>query len=84
MLSTLDGTNLIEYPAPGEYEEIVVEYRAPFGTVFGSIALFAIIAVLVWGSLGLCLRMMLDEDEGIHPADQADEVLDAELDPGDS
>ena len=84
MLSTLDGTNLIEYPAKGEYEEIDVEYRAPFGTVFGSIALFATVAVLVWGSLGLCLRMMLDEDEEIHPADQADEVLDAELDPGDS
>jgi hypothetical protein len=84
MLSTLDGSNLIEYPSKGDYYTLDVEYRAPFGTVFGSIALFAIIAVLVWGSLGLCLRMMLDEDEGIHPADQADEVLDAELDPGDS
>ena len=63
MLSTLSGSTLFEYPANGNYNVLDLSYRAPYGGVFASLALFGVIAVLVWGGLGVCLRMMVDDDE---------------------
>ena len=62
MVSTLGGTQKIEYPPNSQYHEIKIDYRAPYGTMFGSIMLFMTIAVFVWGGLGVCLRMMMDDD----------------------
>ena len=72
MLSTLSGSTLFEYPANGNYNVLDLSYRAPYGGVFASLALFGVIAVLVWGGLGVCLRMMVDDDE-------ATVILDATL-----
>ena len=63
MVSTLGGTQKIEYPPNSQYHEIKIDYRAPYGTVFGSMVLFVTIAVFVWGGLGVCLRMMMDDQD---------------------
>jgi hypothetical protein len=81
MLSTIGGTVKVPYPANSGYEELEISYRAPFGTVFGSIFLFATVATFVWGGLGICLRMMMDDEEKPY---LEDEVLDAELEEEDS
>ena len=73
MISTLGGTQKIEYPANYQYYELKVDYRAPFGNVFGSMMLFMTVVVFVWGGLGVCLRMMM-VDEEIKEA-----ILDAEF-----
>ena len=73
MVSTLGGTQKIEYPANSGVYQIKVDYRAPYGTIFGSIMLFATVAVFVWGGLGVCLRMMMDDQSEI------DGILDAEF-----
>ena len=73
MVSTLGGTQKIEYPPTSQYFELKISYRAPFGYVFGSVALFGLIATFVWGGLGVCLRMMVD-DEAAKEA-----ILDAEF-----
>jgi hypothetical protein len=72
MLSTLSGSTLFEYPANGNYNILDISYRAPYGGVFTSLALFGVIAVLVWGGLGVCLRLMMDSDGD-------DVILDAAL-----
>jgi hypothetical protein len=81
MISTIGGTVKVPYPANSGYEELEISYRAPFGTVFGSIFLFATVAVFVWGGLGICLRMMMDDAEKPY---LEDEILDAELEEEDS
>ena len=73
MVSTLGGTQKIEYPANSEVFQIKIDYRAPYGNIFGSLMLFLTIAVFVWGGLGVCLRMMMDDDL------MKDAILDAEF-----
>ena len=63
MVSTLGGTQKIEYPPNSQYHEIKIDYRAPYGTIYGSLMLFVTIAVFVWGGLGVCLRMMMDDQD---------------------
>jgi len=75
MLSTLSGSTLFEYPANGNYNVLAISYRAPYGGVFTSLALFGVIAVLVWGGLGVCLRLMMDSGDD-------DVILDAALEEG--
>ena len=65
MVSTLGGTQKIEYPPNSQYHEIKIDYRAPYGTIFGSMVLFVTIAVFVWGGLGVCLRMMMDDQKDL-------------------
>ena len=72
MLSTLSGSTLFEYPTNGDYNVLAISYRAPYGGVFTSLALFGVIAVLVWGGLGVCLRLMMDSGDD-------DVILDAAL-----
>ena len=77
MVSTLGGTQKIEYPENSKYYEIEIDYRAPYGTFVGSLILFATVATFVWGGLGACLRlMMVDEKEHLE-FDATEEVLDA-------
>ena len=82
MISTLDGTLKIEYPPFSGYHEIKISYRAPFGTAFGSTLLFMTVAVFVWGGLGVCLRMMVEDKDSVdallEPIDGT-ELVDAEL-----
>ena len=72
MLSTLSGSTLFEYPPNGNYNVLDISYRAPYGGVFASIALFGVIVVLVWGGLGVCLRLMMDSGD-------EDVIMDATL-----
>ena len=82
MISTLDGTLKIEYPPFSVYHELKISYRAPFGTAFGSTILFMTVAVFVWGGLGVCLRMMVEDKDSVdallEPIDGT-ELVDAEL-----
>ena len=73
MVSTLGGTQKIEYPQGSSYYEMKVDYRAPYGNIYGSVMLFLTIAVFVWGGLGVCLRMMMDDNQ------MKDAILDAEI-----
>ena len=73
MVSTLGGTQKIEYPQGSSYYEMKVDYRAPYGNIYGSVMLFLTIAVFVWGGLGVCLRMMMDDNQ------MKDAILDAEF-----
>ena len=73
MVSTLGGTSMISYPGNGEYLELTVAYRAPFGNIFGSVVLFMTVVAFVWGGLGICLRMMASSGK-------VDEILEANLD----
>ncbi|MBT4066003.1 MAG: hypothetical protein HOE76_02130 [Euryarchaeota archaeon] len=85
MISTLSGTQKVEYPQNSQYYEIKIDYRAPFGSLFGSVMLFMTVAVFVWGGLGVCLRMMMvDPDEVKYLDDVSDAILDAELSEEDS
>lgn len=79
MLGTLSGSFLFEYPNKGTYHTMSIVYRAPYGSTFGSFMLFAIIASSVWGGLGVCLRMMVsDQENALAELDATEEVLDAE------
>lgn len=73
MISTLGGTQKIEYPQNSGYYEVKIEYRAPFGTLMGSLALFGTVALFVWGGLGVCLSMMMGDEE------EKEGILDAEF-----
>ena len=73
MVSTLGGTQKIDYPETSKIYQIKIDYRAPYGTVFGSVMLFVTVAVFVWGGLGVCLRMMMGDDQ------MKDSILDAEF-----
>ena len=77
MVSTLGGSLKIEYPPNAQYYEIKMDYRAPYGTIFGSVMLFMTVAFFVWGGLGVCLRMMVDDDstgEAILEAEYVEEA----------
>ena len=75
-LSTRDGIDFIQYPADGNYLTLDLTYREAYGSLFGSLVLFTIVAGTIWGSLGVCLRIMLsDQEESIY---EASVVLDAE------
>ena len=72
-LSTLDGADLLQYPEQGKPYMFEVEYRAPYGGFGGSLMLFLVVVVFVWGGLGICLRMMMDDEEA------KEAILDAEF-----
>ena len=64
MLGTLSGGDLYLYPPNGDYYVLEIEYRADYGTLFGALFMFLVVAGFVWGGLAICLRMMLvDENE---------------------
>ncbi len=76
MISTLGGTQKIEYPTNSQYYELNLEYRAPFGSLsWAQLMLFMTVAVFVWGGLGVCLRMMMSDTikEGILDAQFVEE-----------
>ena len=64
-VSTLSGSDLYQYPADGDYYVLDLSYRAAYGSVFGSMFMFALTAGFVWGGLAVCLRMMLSDEEDI-------------------
>jgi len=79
MLGTRSGTFPFSYPAPGQYEEVKVIYRAPFGNSVQAFMLFGVIAAAVWGGLAVCLKMMVDDqDKIIAELDATSEIIDAE------
>ena len=46
------------------YKRQELEYRADYGSLFGALFMFLVVAGFVWGGLAICLRMMLvDENE---------------------
>ena len=58
----------------GNYYELSIPYRAPFGSGIMALLISAFIATMVWGGLGFALRAMFD-DEGVViglPDDQSD------------
>ena len=73
---TLGGSDFIQYPADGGYFELDLTYREAYGSLFGSLVLFTLVAGTIWGSLGVCLRIMLsDQEESVY---EASAVLEAE------
>lgn len=75
-LSTRDGIDFIQYPADGNYLTLDLTYREAYGSLFGSLVLFTLVAGTIWGSLGVCLRIMLtDQEESVY---EASAVLEAE------
>lgn len=64
-VSTLSGADFYQYPVGGDYLVLSISYRASFGSVFGSLFMFVVVAGTVWGGLGWALRVMLNgpEDE---------------------
>ncbi|MDE0558114.1 MAG: M14 family zinc carboxypeptidase [Candidatus Poseidoniaceae archaeon] len=77
MLGTLSGGDLYEYPDKGTYYTLDLSYREAYGSVFGSLFLFMVVASFVWGGLAVCLRMMLSDDEEL--INLADAVLEEEV-----
>ena len=75
-VSTLGGSDFIQYPADGAYYELDLSYRAAYGSVIGSFLMFGITASFVWGGLAVCLRMMLSDDE--EAIDLTDALLEEE------
>jgi hypothetical protein len=73
MLGTLSGGDLYQYPDKGNYYTLDLSYREAYGSVFGSLFLFIVVAGFVWGGLAVCLRMMLSDDEEL--INLADAVL---------
>lgn len=64
MLGTHSGTFPFSYPRPqGEYHEVVMPYRAPFGNAFAAFLLFVLVAGTVWGSLGKAILLMNEDEE---------------------
>ena len=79
-ISTLGGSDFYQYPADGEYYVLSVSYRASYGSTFGAIAMFLVVAGTVWGGLGASLRTMFagNDDEEIILADALlEEAVDA-------
>jgi hypothetical protein len=76
-LSTRDGIDFIQYPADGNYFTLDLTYREAYGSLFGSLVLFTLVAGTIWGGLGVCLRMMLQDQED-SVIDMTAEVLEAE------
>ena len=70
MLGTLSGGDMYLYPADGSYHILEIDYRADYGTLFGALFMFFIVAGFVWGGLAICLRMMLvdENDKSIQEA----------------
>ena len=64
-VTTLAGSDFYQYPADGDYYTLDLSYRAAYGSVLGSLFMFALTATFVWGGLAVCLRMMLTDDEEI-------------------
>ena len=77
MLGTLSGGDLYEYPDKGTYYTLDLSYREAYGSVFGSLFLFMVVASFVWGGLAVCLRMMLSDDEEL--INLADAVLEEDM-----
>jgi hypothetical protein len=62
MVSTLSGADFYQYPADGGYYTLDVTYRAAFGSVFGALFTFTLVAGFVWGGLAVALRLMLNSE----------------------
>ena len=45
----------------------------PMEVLFTSLALFGIIAAMVWGGLGVCLRLMLNDEQTLAAGQIAEE-----------
>jgi hypothetical protein len=63
MVSTLSGADFYPYPADGGYYTLDISYRAAFGSVFGALFTFTLVAGFVWGGLAVALRIMLSDNE---------------------
>ena len=64
MLGTLSGGDMYLYPNNGGYYTLEIDYRADYGSLFGALFMFVVVAGFVWGGLAICLRMMLvDEND---------------------
>lgn len=77
-LSTLDGINFLQYPVDADYYTLDLTYREAYGSTFASLALFTLVAGTIWGGLGVCLRMMLQDQEDV-VNDATLEVIEAEV-----
>ena len=76
MLGTTNGAFPFTYPTTeegGNYYELSIPYRAPFGSGILALLMFAFIATMVWGGLGFTLRAMFDDEGGVLglPEDQS-------------
>jgi hypothetical protein len=78
-VATLGGADFYQYPADGEYYVLAVSYRASYGSTFGAIAMFLVVAGTVWGGLGAALRTMFagDDEEKVNLVDA---LLEEEVD----
>ena len=78
LVATLGGSDF-QYPADGEYYVLSVSYRASYGSTFGAIVMFLLVAGTVWGGLATSLRAMpSSDDEKIILADALlEEAVDA-------
>jgi hypothetical protein len=61
-VATLGGADFY-YPPEKPYYVLDVSYRASYGSTFGAIAMFLVVAGTVWGGLGASLRTMFAGDE---------------------
>ena len=77
-LGTLSGGELYQYPAQDAYYVLSISYRAAYGTVFGALFMFTLIAGVVWGGLAVALREMASSG-GPKQKDFADDIVDAML-----
>ena len=70
-VATLGGSDFYQYPDDGQYYVLSVSYRASYGSTFGALVMFLLVAGTVWGGLGTALRTMLtgDDDEKVIHAD---------------
>lgn len=71
MVSTLGGADFYQYPSDGSYYTLDISYRAAFGSLFGALFMFSVVATFVWGGLAVALRIMLKGD--------GEKVFEAEL-----
>lgn len=80
-VSTLSGADFYQYPANGEYYTMQITYRAAFGSFFGAMFMFTVVATFVWGGLAVALRIMLnpEEKEGYVSEEDLRSVVEGEL-----
>ena len=72
-LGTLSGGDLYLYPSDGLYNILDISYRKPYGSTFGMLFWFTIVAGSIWGGLGYSLRLMMNS--GKDDIDLVDAVL---------
>ena len=72
-LGTLSGGDLYQYPDNGLYNILEISYRKPYGSTFGMLFWFTVVAGSIWGGLGYSLRLMMAS--GKDDIDLVDAVL---------